>query len=423
MKKLNEAVLLVGDIILTTTPKLVSKSIRKITKSDISHAMIYVDGYSVIDATNEGVQARNTQRLFYEEFCSVHVLRCKKALSPESVRIIVDYARQQIGVRYSIREAVSTITKQPTQVTRKQFCSRLVAQAYQTAKISLVKDADYCTPENLRQSSILFEVSGATIPVSEDEVRRWKNHPDITEITRNAINAILDQARQKAPSVEELNDIDAHLIEYPDDDAFICQLYMSSGFLDIWKTNVTQNPWQTDLEKMDSWAGPKEFLEKYCRLTLSEGTAGQDRFSRNRDIYLNYLTQHSLKTFEVLADLYSTLAELHSQRRKVAEEWLRRHSDEPLDSLGGNDALKPHSPKWFEDLRIQRPHQAIASKMAVDSMGRNDVCSICGDDPAKDYVLESSDSFEKKNVSLCLCDDCLAIRKNMYGEVFLPFSK
>ena len=276
--------LLVGDIILTTTPKLVSKGIRKITKSDISHAMIYVDGYSVIDATGEGVQARNTQRLFYEESCSIHVLRCKKTLSPESVRIIVDYVRQQIGVRYSKREAISTVAKHLTQVTRKQFCSRLVAQAYHEAKISLVKDADYCTPENLRQSSILFEVSGATIPISKEDVRRWENHPDINEVTRNAINAILDGARHKAPSVEELNDIDAHLIESPDDDAFIYQLYMSSGFLDIWKTNVTQNPWQTDLEKMESWIGQTEFLEKYCRSTLSEGTAGQDRFSRNREI-------------------------------------------------------------------------------------------------------------------------------------------
>ena len=421
MKKLNESALLVGDIILTTTPEILSKGIRKVTKSDISHAMIYVDGYSIIDATGEGVQARNTQRLFYNKSCSVHVLRCKKPLSPESVRTIVDYARQQIGVRYSKREAISTVTKHITQVTRKQFCSRLVAQAYQEAKISLVKDADYCTPENLRQSSILFEVPGAIISVSEEEVRRWEGHPDINEITRNAINTILDGARQKAPSVEELTDIDKHIIEYPSDDAYIYQLYESSGYLTIWRANYTKNPWQIDIEEMETLTGSKKFLEDYCRSTLSEGTAGQDRFSLGRDIYRSYLRQRPLKTFEALANLYSTLAELHAQRRKVAAEWLRRHSNEPLDNLNAENALKPHSPKWFEDLRVQKPHQEIASKMAVESMGRSDVCSICGDAPANDYVLETRGSSEKKNVSLCLCDDCLAIRNNMYGEVFLPF--
>jgi hypothetical protein len=40
--------------------------------SDISHAMIYVEDRSVIDATAESVQARNTQRLLFEDECAVH---------------------------------------------------------------------------------------------------------------------------------------------------------------------------------------------------------------------------------------------------------------------------------------------------------------------------------------------------------------
>jgi hypothetical protein len=72
MKKLNEATLEVGDIILTTTTAAVSKAIQVATGSDISHAMVYVQDYSVIDAAGEGVQARNTQRLILEEGCSVY---------------------------------------------------------------------------------------------------------------------------------------------------------------------------------------------------------------------------------------------------------------------------------------------------------------------------------------------------------------
>jgi hypothetical protein len=75
VKKINESALEVGDVILTTTNLPISKGIRAATKGEISHAMIYVQSYSVIDATSDGVQARNTQRMFIEDNCAVHVLR------------------------------------------------------------------------------------------------------------------------------------------------------------------------------------------------------------------------------------------------------------------------------------------------------------------------------------------------------------
>src|SRR5690606_28294868 len=67
MKRLNATVLVPGDIILTTTTAAASRAIRVATRSDISHAMVYVQNCSVIDATGEGVHARNTQRIFFEE--------------------------------------------------------------------------------------------------------------------------------------------------------------------------------------------------------------------------------------------------------------------------------------------------------------------------------------------------------------------
>ena len=77
LKRLNEVVLIPGDIILATTTAAISKTIKIATQSDISHAMVYVENRSVIDATGEGVHARNTQRLFFEDVCSVHALRLR----------------------------------------------------------------------------------------------------------------------------------------------------------------------------------------------------------------------------------------------------------------------------------------------------------------------------------------------------------
>lgn len=48
MKKLNESALQIGDIVLTTTTDLLSKGIRKVTGSDISHVLVYVEHYTSI---------------------------------------------------------------------------------------------------------------------------------------------------------------------------------------------------------------------------------------------------------------------------------------------------------------------------------------------------------------------------------------
>ena len=97
-----------GDIILTTTTAAVSKAIRWGTKSDISHAMICVQHGSVIDATSEGVHARNLQHLFFDDACALHVLRLRAELAPAQLDQICQFVRQAIGSDYSTREAIRT---------------------------------------------------------------------------------------------------------------------------------------------------------------------------------------------------------------------------------------------------------------------------------------------------------------------------
>lgn len=138
MKRVRASALLRGDIVLTTTTATVSKAIRFGTKSDVSHAIVYVEHCSVIDATSEGVHARNTQRLLFEDDCALHVFRLKAGLTSEQADQICQFVRQRIGSEYSTREAVRTAIGGSVQWTRKQFCSRLVAQAYASAGIKLV---------------------------------------------------------------------------------------------------------------------------------------------------------------------------------------------------------------------------------------------------------------------------------------------
>ncbi len=84
--------------------------------------------------------------------------------------------------------------------------------------------------------------------------------------------------------------------------------------------------------------------------------------------------------------------------------------------------MKPHSPEWFSALEEINPLQAAQTRQILSLAGRDDVCSICGDEEATDYKLTSEQTTSGVVSTLRLCEDCLGIRRNMYGEQFVPFS-
>lgn len=325
MKKLNEKSLRIGDIILTTTPAFNSKAIRLATRSDISHAMIYVEDHSVIDATDEGVQARNTQRLIFDDDSSVHVLRYREGLSSEQVRAICQFARSQVGAEYSVKEAIRTVVGGARSWSKKQFCSRLTAQAFASAGLDLVKDPNFCSPEEIRGSSLLVEVPDATVPVAAGETANWEGRADVPQMMRDAINAVLEGARKRDRNIQSFDDLNLHLVRHPEDDAYICRQFETSGYLTMWKVGMDQNPWQYDLDTMLALSVTEPQIEDYCWNTLSNEETGPNRYVVNRDGYAQLAADFGLRSFHMMRDLYEHLAALHQTRVEVARNWLEAH--------------------------------------------------------------------------------------------------
>lgn len=412
MKRIRMSSLVRGDIILTTTTAAVSKAIRWGTKSDISHAMICVQHGSVIDATSEGVHARNVQRLFFENACALHVLRLKAGLRPDQTEQICQFVRQRIGSEYSTREAVRAAVGGSNQWTRKQFCSRLVAQAYASAGIKLVGDPNYCAPADLAKSTLLMSLPDAVESVSDEEADRWAAHADSTEAMRTAINVVLEGARKKDKGIQTFEDIVPYLIEHPEEDAYFADLLTRSGYLTVWQLNTERNRWQYEDARLAEL--PWEKCEDYCRGTLKDEEAGPHRYLINRSAFRGLSHQYKLASFTLLFDLYDLLAGEHHHRVTVARRWLEtRGLVEPAIDI----VLRPHSPEWFSAMEQWDPVKAAVTRFIVNDAGRDDVCSICGDDPASDYRLEKTLRPAGGPDTLRLCDDCLEIRKNM-GEPF-----
>jgi len=80
--------------------------------------------------------------------------------------------------------------------------------------------------------------------------------------------------------------------------------------------------------------------------------------------------------------------------------------------------LKPHSSEWFTALEKVNPAQAAQTTQTLSIAGRDDVCSIYGDDPVADYKLTSEQTTSSIVATLRLCDDRLNIRRNMHRREF-----
>lgn len=325
-KRLNEKALRRGDIILTTSDEKVSKFIRATTVSPISHAMLYVDHCSVIDATKDGVHSKNTQRLFFEQHNAVFALRLDGGMSTSTSANICNYVRERIGSEYTTLEAVRAWKGLGHKGSPKQFCSRLVAQAYAANGVNLVENINFCTPVELLNSSKLVEIDNATVDVTDDEYQAWQAHPSGLDQMRQSTNHILNGARNIDKSIQNLSDVDKLVLDYPEHDETIMQLYIDSGFLDVWKIDYEINPWHYDAEILeDVGSRQPDAVRGYCESTLSEGSRTENRYVKNAEVYQYYFSMRNRKTIGMLMAFYQMLAENHATRLDIAEDWLKRH--------------------------------------------------------------------------------------------------
>lgn len=360
--------------------------------------------------------------MFWPDHCAAHVLRMRGGLSDEQLQKVIAYARGQVGTRYAIIEAVRSAPLAGARTTqsrsRRQFCSRLVAQAYEAAGSLLVESPDYCTPEDIRTSEALVEVPNATRIASEAEIAAVSASVDLTQIMRDTTNTLLNHVRQIDGHIESLNDIDACLVAHPEHDAQIAQLFKETGYLTVWQMECNRSPWYYDLQLMLGAIALDSEKRWYCETTLRDFEIGLQRYEANRAGYSILFERHRLESFRLLKELYEKLVELHRLRGKVAAEWLSRATPQSSAAPQPPDPLVPHSSEWFLALERYNPVQAAHTQSIVKQAGSRDVCSVCGDAPVKDYRLVGHAIPEGAVTTLRLCDDCWGIRRGMYTESF-----
>lgn len=310
--------LLAGDIILSTTDSEVSRAIRIATNCDYSHAMIYVRN-TIIHADGGGVFTTNPQRRMFSKGQSV-VLRHKHG-TPNQLLEICNHALNLSGSLYSVSEALlakSFSSSQKKTTSQHQYCSRLVAQSYDSQNIKIVKNSDYCTPADILRSSELIVVDNAVREATPEEIAIF-NKPDTTKIHQAHTFAWLKEVQKLAKSKRHDHKVFSiasaleYVIAFPEVDHEVLKKIKATSYLKDYDLDKVANPHRYKAAEFSK-----------VLLTASDPVdVVLQEIQINNHVFENAESQ--LKQFLPLAPTLSTfnkLAKMHFSRMKQIEKRL-----------------------------------------------------------------------------------------------------
>ncbi len=314
-----------GDIILTRSNSDISQLVRRLTKSEFSHAILYVGVSSCIDSDGYGVQSQNLQRLLYENATDLKILRLKSVEDRNKIPDAIVFARQKIGTEYSIDEAKIALLKKEieAQQPNRQFCTRFVSQAYESAGIKLVDNVDYCNPEELLRSELLIEVKDALRNANAAEVEFAQSESPLKK-QQEIHNTIFRSARKLTKAdIQTFEQLSKYVLDNPDKEPEISKIIENSGYLTMWQMDTEKNPWHYD---------PKLFIEHYQNLRQFVNVAlffattereTRDRFKRTLETLEFGFSFYQQRYFAIQIELCNKLIDLSLQRESTALKVLK----------------------------------------------------------------------------------------------------
>lgn len=317
----------VGDIILTADRTLLSKGIRMATGGSFSHAMLYVADHSYIHSDGDGVHSGNTHRRLFSALGDAAVLRLRSP-NPSAVERACVYARTQIGKQYSKAEAVRSRrfrdAAEQMEDSNRQFCSRLVAQAYLFGGVALVPNADYCYPSEFATSQILQAVAAPLRQAGAADIEFAQSESPIERQTR-ATNFILDEVRKlSGRDIQTFEQLPQFLLQNPQHDAAVCEIVKASGYLDFWKEDVLRNPWRYDAVEFRMLPVPSEERERVARRELAAAERQLQQFTFMHGQYMALWQRAKLNYFATELQLYMHLVDVAKRRIEAARQMLEQ---------------------------------------------------------------------------------------------------
>lgn len=316
--------LLPGDIILERDDRDLSKLVRKLSKSQYSHALLYTGNSNCIDA-GDIVKSCNLQRKLYNNCDDVCVLRLKKEFYDDDIiEAAICYVRMVVGQEYSMEDAKKmALRNADNPMSNRQICTRLIAQSYKKGNIELVENEDFPTPEDILQSGKLEKIDDITRKATEEDIA-FADSQNVIDIQTPIIASMLVKAREASDSdIQTLGQMLDFVLCHPEKDPELSCIVMESGYLDIWKKEEEINYWLYD---------PEEFKKHFPHHTFKcaiyvrySSIYEKERYEQEFMQFVLLATQQDddLLFLDIFIGLYEQLIAQAIRRIKVVEKVIR----------------------------------------------------------------------------------------------------
>lgn len=321
-----------GDIILTSDNTKISKGIRLSTLSRYSHASIWVGG-TLIEATRAGVFSKNPQRLLFDRPQDCMVLRSKKDITETDINHVCDFARSKVGSLYAFDEAIfiSALRSMKKNPTNKQFCSRLVALAYNEIKFDFINlpHPAYCTPGQLKRCKAFAEVSDMIRPARAEEIDFAssfdpvrKNQADTFEWLGNVRLLVKsDKQLETKFDIQTINDTIELLISRPDLDNTISGFIKETDYLTFFDHDVKINPYRYNYIEMINKLKTCD-LDSKCAMIhreIEKENGITHNHPKNMSKYCDIYNKHKLNTLADFIELTGNILLLSKERLTILD--------------------------------------------------------------------------------------------------------
>lgn len=163
----NEPIMRPGDILLMNTYE---SQRRLMPGCQYDHAAIYLGDAFLMEADGTGVVMNHVYSYAFREKGHGCILRLQKS-SPRIIDDVLFWIRSRMAMEFGTQQARMVNAFKDTyqeEHSNRTFCSRLVAQAYHQGGIDIVKNPDYCSPDDFLASDCLEKIEPSLQSFTEE---------------------------------------------------------------------------------------------------------------------------------------------------------------------------------------------------------------------------------------------------------------
>lgn len=319
--------LIYGDIILTRSNDRTCLKIREFAKSNYSHALIYKGNKSCLESNAFGVQSVNPQRLIFENVDDAIVMRFRNPKEKYYLEKGLANASSKVGMSYASRNELMKsyldILEKANESTR-QFCTRFVAQIFEDSNISIVENADYCSPFDIESSPSMVKITNTLRLGSKNEIELALEKDNVINSQTDSTYIFLESVRNLTGlDIQTFDDVDNFLLANPEKDAEIDFLIKKTDFLQSGDVEKSKNIMMYNAETFLKYYGVNQCLKVSSEEIEHEVVRAynyQVAVEKYKDLYL----KTNLKYFASHMDCYLRQIELSAERYFVFKTILER---------------------------------------------------------------------------------------------------